>query len=308
MVRVGTLLIAVVAVIASACSDSPDSTADHCELVEVAVAAEVLADDLISPDVSAQGLRDRLDSAIAAAGGAAETATADAAAAWTAVSESLRSLRVELAATGFDLVAAASPIAPESDAPVRDTEADVAAATSAIDVYGGDAITAARRRAAEDGRACGLFVDEPGPVVLASGVTAGEEATDPRSADLRTLPADQLAALVGRSFSQSELDGVLERHEVVSVSELARVLIAAPVGDPLADQTLEELRRRVVVDGPGDDASLDALYDACSDEGAVACDLLASLAPAGSEYADFGDTCGDRRTGPGPACGDADLR
>lgn len=50
-------------------------------------------------------------------------------------------------------------------------------------------------------------------------------------------------------------------------------------------------------DSYGDDAALDALWDACEDEDWEACDSLFMQAPVGSEYEDFGDTCGNRTDG-----------
>jgi len=47
----------------------------------------------------------------------------------------------------------------------------------------------------------------------------------------------------------------------------------------------------------GDDAELDALWDACEAENWQACDDLYWASPVGSEYETFGDTCGDRSSG-----------
>ena len=44
----------------------------------------------------------------------------------------------------------------------------------------------------------------------------------------------------------------------------------------------------------GDDPELDALYDDCAGGDAVACDDLYLNSPQGSEYEQFGGTCGDR--------------
>lgn len=54
------------------------------------------------------------------------------------------------------------------------------------------------------------------------------------------------------------------------------------------------------------DADLDALWDECAVGDDEACDDLCLRAPYGSEYEDFGDTCGGRQDGsgfcvPGPA-------
>ena len=47
----------------------------------------------------------------------------------------------------------------------------------------------------------------------------------------------------------------------------------------------------------GSDPELDALYDACADEDWEACDDLYIESPLGSEYEEFGDTCGGRTNG-----------
>lgn len=44
----------------------------------------------------------------------------------------------------------------------------------------------------------------------------------------------------------------------------------------------------------GDDPALDALWDACEGGDNAACDDLYMESPFGSEYEDFGDTCGGR--------------
>jgi hypothetical protein len=54
-----------------------------------------------------------------------------------------------------------------------------------------------------------------------------------------------------------------------------------------------------VPDAYGSDAQLDALYDECSGEGWQACDDLYYESPLGSEYEEYGDTCGGRTDGGG---------
>lgn len=51
----------------------------------------------------------------------------------------------------------------------------------------------------------------------------------------------------------------------------------------------------------GDDPALDELWDACDAGDGNACDELYSRAPSGSEYEQFGDTCGGRASG-GTSC------
>ncbi|MBU5424157.1 DUF4190 domain-containing protein [Cellulomonas hominis] len=47
----------------------------------------------------------------------------------------------------------------------------------------------------------------------------------------------------------------------------------------------------------GDDASLDALWDACAAGDGAACDSLYMSSPSGSDYEAFGDTCGGQAAG-----------
>jgi hypothetical protein len=47
----------------------------------------------------------------------------------------------------------------------------------------------------------------------------------------------------------------------------------------------------------GDDAELDALWDACESGDAASCDELYSSAPSGSDYEEFGATCGGQTDG-----------
>lgn len=47
-------------------------------------------------------------------------------------------------------------------------------------------------------------------------------------------------------------------------------------------------------DGYGDDPQLDQLWDRCADGDGAACDDLYRDSPVGSEYEEFGDSCGHR--------------
>jgi hypothetical protein len=53
------------------------------------------------------------------------------------------------------------------------------------------------------------------------------------------------------------------------------------------------------VDGYGDDPVLDALWDDCAAGDDAACDELYRVSPVGSEYEEFGDTCGGSSAGGG---------
>jgi len=55
----------------------------------------------------------------------------------------------------------------------------------------------------------------------------------------------------------------------------------------------------------GDDPELDALYDACDGGDYASCDELYWSSALGSEYEDFGLTCGNRIESSGLSCEDA---
>lgn len=216
-------------------------------------------------------------------------------------------MRAALADTGFDLLAALVADDVGGEVETGDTTAEDAEPT-AFDVFAADEMTAARRLAAADARDCGVDVVEPNPAILLAEPTDVAAAADPRTGDLSALPQQQLAAVIARSYGQDELDELLSQFAVNSASELAIRLADAPADDIEARVALADLARRVTVDGPGDDAGLDALYEECSESGAVACDLLMSLAPLGSDYAFFGSTCGDRRAESSMSCGEEEVR
>ncbi len=54
----------------------------------------------------------------------------------------------------------------------------------------------------------------------------------------------------------------------------------------------------------GDDPTLDALWDACDAGDGQACDDLFFTSPFGSDYEDFGNTCGGRFDLPPVSCAD----
>jgi hypothetical protein len=61
--------------------------------------------------------------------------------------------------------------------------------------------------------------------------------------------------------------------------------------EPTTDGTSGE------ADGYGDDPALDALWDDCQAGDMGACDELFFTSPSGSQYEEFGDTCGNRTSG-----------
>lgn len=67
--------------------------------------------------------------------------------------------------------------------------------------------------------------------------------------------------------------------------------------------TLYAITRSLRDDGYGDDAELDALWDRCDAGEMVYCDVLYERSPVGSEYEEFGETCGARvEDNPGDWC------
>lgn len=58
------------------------------------------------------------------------------------------------------------------------------------------------------------------------------------------------------------------------------------------------------IDAYGSDATLDGLWDACDAGDAAACDELYLRSPIGSEYEDFGETCGGRSESVTELCED----
>jgi len=60
---------------------------------------------------------------------------------------------------------------------------------------------------------------------------------------------------------------------------------------------LDDITNNLTGDKYGDNAALDALWDACVAENWQACDDLYLQSPLGSEYESFGDTCGNRTDG-----------
>ena len=60
-------------------------------------------------------------------------------------------------------------------------------------------------------------------------------------------------------------------------------------------------------DSYGDNPELDALWDACEDGDGQACDDLYFSSAIGSEYEEFGDTCGGRFEAGTVLCSEEDL-
>lgn len=109
--------------------------------------------------------------------------------------------------------------------------------------------------------------------------------------------AECIAELGRRSFSPDELlvaadGGSIDAETDAQLEELVESCRAAHSLDTELDPTL-----RIVGDEPdtfGDDRELDEWYLACRDGDGDACDQLFDEAPVGSEYEEFGLTCGNR--------------
>ena len=91
-------------------------------------------------------------------------------------------------------------------------------------------------------------------------------------------------------------------EELITNCERARDVIDGVGDEPEPSDTL------AMTDQPfsfGDDPTLDALWTACEDGSGRSCDQLFAAAPVGSDYEEFGVSCGNR-----PEllhCGDLDL-
>lgn len=99
----------------------------------------------------------------------------------------------------------------------------------------------------------------------------------------------QLAPDATASASQiSKLTSI--RIDCVGVVNLGRTPVTGTVRPVSPDETSarRQPQRR------GDDPNLDLLYDACESGNGQACDTLFENAPPGSEYEEFGVTCGGR--------------
>ena len=65
----------------------------------------------------------------------------------------------------------------------------------------------------------------------------------------------------------------------------------------VVENNLDDITNNLTGGNHGDNATLDALWDACAAEDWASCDQLYWDSPVGSEYESFGDTCGNRTDG-----------
>ena len=134
-------------------------------------------------------------------------------------------------------------------------------------------------------------------------VDQGELAAAFRDQGMPEEQAECFAGELSGVFTESrirELDGGAEPTAEESMAMLAAVGECGLGGFEGGDIGMEE------GDSYGDNPTLDALWDACEDGDGDACDDLYFQSPVGSEYEEFGDTCGGRRDG-GSLCSGEDL-
>src|SRR5665648_935491 len=95
--------------------------------------------------------------------------------------------------------------------------------------------------------------------------------------------------------------GVPQRVERGVVAVVAAREVVEVVGDLVEDNfNLDEITNdlnNLTGGNHGDNATFDALWDACAAEDWASCDQLYLDSPFGSEYESFGDTCGNRTDG-----------
>ncbi|MEM9606810.1 MAG: hypothetical protein AAGA99_05260 [Actinomycetota bacterium] len=283
------------ALIVVGCSSGGSDGASHCDHVEAAVAAGAFDDELLEPTGGPQALREQLTAVLEALDRAAASAPDDLSADWRLLADALGDADEALASYGYDLVALATTGTAEEAQPL------VAA--------GGDAVTELRVDLVDDiTTRCAVDVDRP---TSALGLPDSDEVViddlDPRVVDPRQLPPERLAGLLARTFEIAELEAAFDAAGVDSVSELADVLLDGSRAESRA--LLDQLVDRVRVSERGDDPRLDALWDACVEDGDSACDLLGFISPAGSAYEAIALSCGGRVETPGPAsCSEQELR
>lgn len=147
-----------------------------------------------------------------------------------------------------------------------------------------------------------------GPIVIAALVAVGaagcSESTPQPTIDERVGQAQddlieagaspEVAACVVRLARDDLRAGPIDdlvREELLLSCERAQAVLDGNGADADADDSL------AFVEGPdtfGDDPALDALWRSCEDGSGAACDELFEQAPVGSDYEQFGVSCGDR--------------
>ncbi len=115
---------------------------------------------------------------------------------------------------------------------------------------------------------------------------------------------DKVGLDVGDISDEAIGDGPIPEGGEAALSTCLFASADLPV-DPAADDSSTDSgdsgsTDSAVVDTYGSDPALDALWDACENGSGIACDDLYFQSPVGSDYEDFGNTCGRRfETSPG---------
>ena len=144
----------------------------------------------------------------------------------------------------------------------------------------------------------GLIETGVSPAAIVADETSVED--DIALLDVAVGCIDDLARIP--SFVQGFIDGaaaegteMTEAEAICAIRHLEADDPAAAAEECLADTALDDAGTDdIVADTYGDDDVLDLMWDACDDGNNLVCDELAALAPAGSAYAAFGATCGQR--------------
>ncbi len=125
------------------------------------------------------------------------------------------------------------------------------------------------------------------PDVMAYFADAGEDAA----------VAECIAELGRRAFSDEELLAAADGRSIDVETDTQLAELVASCQEAHAVDELIEPELDIQLGDPmkfGDDVVLDQLYMACGNGDGAACDELFDEAPVGSEYEEFGLTCGGR--------------
>lgn len=159
-----------------------------------------------------------------------------------------------------------------------------------------------RRRRAISSHLAGLLAIA---TLIASGCSGGVDLADQdhAAATAAQLLADDIAPevvdcvlRVGRTELQRSMLSDAAIDELLTNCRAAHAVLGrdkAPK-DAKTDQVAVELAMTSAVWSYGDSPLLDQLWDACDSGTGSACDELFATSPVGSEYEEFGVTCGGR--------------
>lgn len=140
-----------------------------------------------------------------------------------------------------------------------------------------------------------------------AGVACSEPAAEPVALDHDEVVARYLQSGLNESVAAC-VAGWTERSDVVLLEGVAEpdqdtqlvideAILSCLAAEALINPTAEPPATVAFVDEPftlGDDEDLDALWLSCDGGDGHSCDTLWASAPSGSEYEEFGVTCGRR--------------